>query len=140
MQRYLSKISGPLLDRIDIHIEVNPIPFEKLASKDSAEASSTIRSRVIRARTIQTQRFENHDGIHYNAQMQSSHIKKYCKLSEASFSLLEHAMEQLNLSARAYDRILKLSRTIADLDNDKDVKPHHISEAIQYRSLIDRFG
>lgn len=135
MQRYLSKISGPLLDRIDIHIEVNPIPFEKLASKDSAEASSIIRSRVIRARTIQTQRFENHDGIHYNAQMQSSHIKKYCKLSEASFSLLEHAMEQLNLSARAYDRILKLSRTIADLDNDKDVKPHHISEAIQYRSL-----
>ena len=135
MQRYLSKISGPLLDRIDIHIEVNPVPFEKLASKDTAECSSAIRSRVIKARAVQTQRFENHIGIHYNAQMQSSHIKKYCRLSDASLTLLENAMKQLNLSARAYDRILKLSRTIADLEPKKNVMPHHISEAIQYRSL-----
>jgi magnesium chelatase family protein len=139
MQRYLSKISGPLLDRIDIHIEVTPVPFEKLSDNRKAESSVAIRERVTRAREIQTARFEQYENVHYNAQMSTKQIREYCQLDEASLLLLKTAMERLNLSARAYDRILKVSRTIADLDNSESVGPQHISEAIQYRSL-DREG
>ncbi|MBE98941.1 YifB family Mg chelatase-like AAA ATPase [Flavobacterium coralii] len=139
MQRYLSKISGPLLDRIDIHIEVTPVPFEKLSDTRKAESSVEIRQRVTKAREIQTQRFAESDTVHYNAQMSTRQIREYCKLDSTSLQLLKTAMERLNLSARAYDRILKVSRTIADLDNAADIEPQHISEAIQYRSL-DREG
>ena len=139
MQRYLSKVSGPLLDRIDIHIEVTPVPFEKLSEERKGESSVEIRKRVTAAREIQESRFEEFENIHYNAQMGVKQIRKFCKLSEESKSLLKTAMEKLNLSARAYDRILKVSRTIADLANKKDISPDHIAEAIQYRSL-DREG
>lgn len=139
MQRYMSKISGPLLDRIDIHIEVTPVPFEKLADDRKAESSVEIRKRVTAAREIQTKRFETIENVNYNAQMSSKLIREYCVLDEASKELLKTAMERLNLSARAYDRILKVSRTIADLDNSENIISHHISEAIQYRSL-DREG
>ncbi|MGK0413843.1 MAG: magnesium chelatase family protein, partial [Polaribacter sp.] len=139
MQRYLSKISGPLLDRIDIHIEVTPVPFEKLSEERKGESSVDIRKRVTAAREIQSERFKDSENIHYNAQMTVKQIRMYCKLSPESLSLLKTAMEKLNLSARAYDRILKVSRTIADLANIKDISPDHIAEAIQYRSL-DRDG
>lgn len=139
MQRYLSKISGPLLDRIDIHIEVTPVPFEKLSDNQKAENSMTIRKRVTAAREIQSVRFEKMDNIHYNAQMNTKHIREYCVLNEASKNLLKNAMERLNLSARAYDRILKVARTIADLEASEEVNASHIAEAIQYRSL-DRDG
>lgn len=135
MQRYLSKISGPLLDRIDIHIEVNPVPFEKLSDENKAESSIDIRNRVINARAIQTERFKECEHIHYNAQMNTKQIRNYCKLSDKSLELLKNAMERLNLSARAYDRILKVARTIADLDNSPNIQEYHIGEAIQYRSL-----
>ena len=139
MNRYLSKISGPLLDRIDIHIEVTPVPFEKLSEERKAESSVDIRKRVTAAREIQTARFEAMDTINYNAQMSSKLIREFCKLDEASLLLLKTAMERLNLSARAYDRILKVSRTIADLDGSEKIISQHIAEAIQYRSL-DRDG
>ena len=139
MQRYLSKVSGPLLDRIDIHIEVTPVPFDKLSDDRKAESSVSIRKRVTAARAFQTIRFENFDHIHYNAQMNTKQIREFCALDEASKSLLKTAMERLNLSARAYDRILKVSRTIADLEGASTVVSSHIAEAIQYRSL-DRDG
>ncbi|ESU18932.1 hypothetical protein FCR2A7T_23380 [Flavobacterium cauense R2A-7] len=139
MQRYLSKISGPLLDRIDIHIEVTPVPFEKLSDTRNGESSVEIRKRVTKAREIQAVRFENFEHIHYNAQMSTKQIREHCVLDEISLQLLKTAMERLNLSARAYDRILKVSRTIADLEGSEKVAPNHISEAIQYRSL-DRDG
>ncbi len=139
MQRYLSKVSGPLLDRIDIHIEVTPVPFEKLSSEQKAESSVEIRKRVTKAREVQTKRFEEFEHIHYNAQMNTKQIRKHCKLDEPSKELLKTAMDRLNLSARAYDRILKVSRTIADLEGADIVTGVHISEAIQYRSL-DREG
>ncbi|AJR04103.1 YifB family Mg chelatase-like AAA ATPase [Siansivirga zeaxanthinifaciens] len=139
MQRYLSKISGPLLDRIDIHIEVTPVPFEKLSEERKSETSIEIRQRVIKARDIQTERFKDSEAVHYNAQMNTKQIRKYCQLDEASKALLKTAMERLNLSARAYDRILKVSRTIADLEGSAEIQGAHISEAIQYRSL-DRDG
>lgn len=139
MQRYLSRISGPLLDRIDIHIEVNPVPFEKLSDQQKSESSNAIRQRVIAARNVQTKRFENYQNIHYNAQMNTKQIRKYCKLDDASLELLKKAMLRLNLSARAYDRILKVARTIADLEASENIEQHHIGEAIQYRSL-DREG
>ena len=139
MQRYLSKISGPLLDRIDIHIEVQPVPFEKLAEERKGESSKIIRERVTKAREIQTQRFQNDEQVHYNAQMPVKQIRKYCILNERSMNLLKTAMDRLNLSARAYDRILKVARTIADLEDSGQIGPQHISEAIQYRSL-DREG
>ncbi|QTY28020.1 YifB family Mg chelatase-like AAA ATPase [Flavobacterium sp. CS20] len=139
MQRYLSKISGPLLDRIDIHIEVTPMPFDKLSEERRGESSAEIRERVTKAREKQAERFKDIDYIHYNAQMDVKQIRKFCELDEASKTLLKTAMEKLNLSARAYDRILKVSRTIADLENEDNISNAHISEAIQYRSL-DRDG
>ena len=139
MQRYLSKISGPLLDRIDIHIEVNPVPFEKLTEISQAESSIAIRERVTKSREIQSKRFTEYSNIHYNAQMGVKQIREFCKISSESFDLLKMAMERLNLSARAYDRILKVARTIADLEGVENISSNHISEAIQYRSL-DREG
>ncbi len=139
MKRYLNKISGPLLDRIDIHIEVSSVPFDKLSEERRGESSHEIRERVIAAREIQTKRFSMYNHVHYNAQMNTKLIAKYCVLSPASKELLKHAMEQLNLSARAYDRILKVARSIADLANETEINKSHISEAIQYRSL-DREG
>ena len=139
MQRYLGKISGPLLDRIDIHIEVTPVPFEKLSEERKGESSIVIRERVTKARKIQEVRFRKNEKLHYNAQMGVKQIRKYCKLDESSSELLKNAMERLNLSARAYDRILKVSRTIADLGLSEEITGDHISEAIQYRSL-DRDG
>ena len=139
MQRYLSKVSGPLLDRIDIHIEVTPVPFEKLSDERKSETSVEIRKRVTSARELQTKRFEESKIVHYNAQMNTKQIRKYCVLDDASKELLKTAMERLNLSARAYDRILKVSRTIADLEGSDDINGSHIGEAIQYRSL-DREG
>jgi len=139
MQRYLSKVSGPLLDRIDIHIEVTPVPFEKLSDERKGESSIEIRKRVTATRDIQTTRFIDSDKVHYNAQMNTKQIRKHCVLDDASKQLLKTAMERLNLSARAYDRILKVSRTIADIEGVEDINGSHISEAIQYRSL-DREG
>jgi len=139
MQRYLSKISGPLLDRIDIHIEVTPVPFEKLTEERKSESSVEIRVRVTKARAAQTERFKSSKIVHYNAQMNVNQIRTHCVLDIASKELLKNAMEQLNLSARAYDRILKVSRTIADLQGENEINETHIAEAIQYRSL-DREG
>lgn len=138
-QRYMGKISGPLLDRIDIHIEVTPVPFEKLSDAQKSESSHDIRTRVTKAREIQSKRFSETDGVHYNAQMNTKYIREHCALDQASLQLLKTAMERLNLSARAYDRILKVSRTIADLEGSESVESAHIAEAIQYRSL-DREG
>ncbi|MBN2609929.1 MAG: YifB family Mg chelatase-like AAA ATPase [Bacteroidales bacterium] len=135
VQKYLNKISGPLMDRIDIHIEVIPVPFDKLAEQRSAETSEDVRYRVIQARKIQLERFKDHKGIHSNAQMTPGMLKDYCVLTPESQSLLKNAMEKLGLSARAYDRILKVSRTIADLETSEGIKPYHVAEAIQYRSL-----
>ena len=139
MHRYLSKVSGPLLDRIDIHIEVTPVPFAKLSEEIKGESSIVIRKRVTKAREIQSNRFAAFENVHYNAQMSVKQIRTYCKLSDESKILLKTAMEKLTLSARAYDRILKVSRTIADLANAQNISPDHIAEAIQYRSL-DREG
>ncbi|WGK64106.1 YifB family Mg chelatase-like AAA ATPase [Croceiramulus getboli] len=139
MQRYLSKISGPLLDRIDIHIEVTPVPFDQLSEERRGESSVTIRQRVTNARVVQEKRFRESDTVNYNAQMTVKQIRKYCVLDEASTTLLKTAMEKLNLSARAYDRILKVSRTIADLAGEEQIQSTHIAEAIQYRNL-DREG
>ena len=139
VQKYLSKISGPLLDRIDLHVEVTPVPFSELIKPQASEVSKTIRARVIKARAIQSQRYKNDINIHCNAQMRTKDLKTYCSLNEASNSLLKQAMERLGLSARAYDRILKVARTIADLDNEINIETNHIAEAIQYRSL-DRDG
>ncbi|NIJ43774.1 magnesium chelatase family protein [Wenyingzhuangia heitensis] len=135
VKKYLNKISGPLLDRIDLHIEVNPVPFEKLSNEIPAESSKLIKQRVQTARDIQTKRYADKRNIHYNAQMDVKQIKEYCKLTTETKNLLKKAMESLNLSARAYDRILKVSRTIADLDNSENIESRHIAEAIQYRSL-----
>lgn len=139
MQRYMGKISGPLLDRIDIHMEVQPVPFDKLTDDRRGEPSNEIRKRVTAAREIQSERFNDFENIHYNAQMNVKQIRKYCQLNSESKTLLKNAMERLNLSARAYDRILKVSRTIADLEKSKEISQNHIGEAIQYRSL-DRDG
>ena len=135
VQRYLNKISGPLLDRIDIHVEVIPVPFRELSDEKKTEKSEMIRERVIKARKIQDTRYEEAKGIHCNAQMTSKQLRKICRLDETGQTLLKNAMEKLNLSARAYDRILKVARTIADLDSSEDIKSEHLAEAIQYRSL-----
>jgi magnesium chelatase family protein len=139
VQKYLSRISGPLLDRIDIHIEVVPVNYERLAGTTAAETSAKVRERVVRARAVQTERFAGADGIHCNAQMTSSMIRRHCHLDDTGAKLLRAAMELRGLSARAYDRILKVARTIADLDNSEYIRPDHLSEAINYRNL-DREG
>lgn len=135
IQRYMSKISGPLLDRIDIHIEVAGVKYKELSSDRSGEPSSAVRKRVIKARDVQLNRFKNVKGLYSNSAMGSKEVLEYCRLDSAGADLLKMAMTKLNLSARAYDRILKVSRTIADLDGTPDILPQHISEAIQYRSL-----
>jgi magnesium chelatase family protein len=139
VQKYLNRISGPLLDRIDIHLEVVPVPFEKLSDKRQTENSTEIRNRVTEARKVQEERFAANKGIHCNAQMTSKLLHKYCELDAACQALLKNAMEKLGLSARAYDRILKVSRTIADLEKSESIQTNHLAEAIQYRSL-DREG
>jgi magnesium chelatase family protein len=135
IQRYTSRISGPLLDRIDIHIEVPVVPFKDLSQMAPGEPSSTIRERVIKARQIQEERFKRHKGVYCNAQMSEKMIHLYAEPDEASLSMLRMAMERLSLSARAYSRILKLARTIADLDGSEKVQSVHIAEAIGYRNL-----
>jgi magnesium chelatase family protein len=135
VQRYLNKISGPLLDRIDIHVEVVPVPFRELSEEQISEKSEIIRQRVIVARNIQEERFKNSKGIYCNAQMTSKQLRQICILNDAGKILLKNAMDKLSLSARAFDRILKVSRTIADLEESPDIKTGHLAEAIQYRSL-----
>jgi magnesium chelatase family protein len=139
VQKYLNRISGPLLDRIDIHIEVVPVNYDKLADSGRTEHSSVVRERVVRARLIQAKRFESVKGVYTNAQMSSSMQRKYCQLDESGGRLLKTAMDIRGLSARAYDRILKVARTIADLGDSENINSEHISEAINYRNL-DREG
>jgi magnesium chelatase family protein len=135
VQKYMNKVSGPLMDRIDLHVEVTPVSFNELASTPNGEKSSDIRERVIKARAIQAERYQKTKGLFCNAQMSSSKVRDICKISAASGQLLKQAMEKLDLSARAYDRILRVSRTIADLENSSQIESHHLAEAIQYRSL-----
>jgi len=123
------------MDRIDLHVEVVPVPFKDLAERGTGELSQAIRQRVMKARKIQEQRFSENQDVHSNAQMSSKMLQKYCDISDAGRSLLKNAMERLSLSARAYDRILKVSRTIADLEESADIKTEHLAEAINYRSL-----
>jgi len=139
VQKYLNKISGPLLDRIDIHVEVTPVPFRELTRDRKSERSEDIRQRVVSARQLQAERFSGHEGVYCNAQMNSRMLQEICQITEEGKQLLKTAMERLGLSARAYDRILKVSRTIADLQSSADIKTEHLAEAIQYRSL-DREG
>lgn len=139
MQRYLSKISGPLLDRIDLHIEVHKVSYEELSGRAKGESSAEIRKRVVAAREIQSKRFLGMKGVYCNAQMSTRMVRKVCKLDDTGSGILKKAITSLGLSARAYDRILKVSRTIADLDKSEEIKSNHIAEAIQYRSL-DREG
>jgi len=135
VQKYLNKISGPLLDRIDIHVEVTPVPFEELSGARQAEPSENIRGRVEAARTIQEERFSQVEGTYCNAQMSTKALRNLCVIDSAGLNLLKIAMDRLGLSARAYDRILKVSRTIADLAESEEIKNEHLAEAIQYRSL-----
>lgn len=135
VQKYLSKVSGPLLDRIDIHIEVTPVNFEQLTDSRKSELSKNIRERVIRARDIQSKRFENNKEIYSNAQMSSTQVREVCQINTIAQNLLKTAMNKLQLSARAYDRILKVARTISDLAGSEEIKTEHLAEAIQYRSL-----
>jgi len=139
VQKYLNKISGPLLDRIDLHVEVTPVAFSELSSVSRSEKSENIRERVIKAMDRQSERYKDKPGVYCNAQMSSKMLKEICVITQAGSNLLKVAMERLNLSARAYDRILKVSRTIADLAGTDDIKVEHLAEAIQYRSL-DREG
>lgn len=139
VQRYLSKVSGPLLDRIDLHVEVVPVNFDQMVEERKNESSGEIRERVVMARELQAERFKEQESIYCNAMMPSNMVKDICTINEAGRTLLKTAMERLGLSARAYDRILKVSRTIADLAGTTDIKIEHLAEAIQYRSL-DREG
>lgn len=135
VQRYLNKVSGPLLDRIDIQVEITPVPFEKMAERTPGESSDAIRKRVINARKIQAERFANTSGIYCNAQMTSRQLQQYAQPDQQGLDLLRTAMTRLNLSARAYDRILKVARTIADLEESQDILSSHLAEAISYRNL-----
>lgn len=135
VQKYTNRISGPLLDRIDIQIEIVPVPFEKISENSQAESSSVVRSRVNKAREIQAQRYKASETVFCNAQMSSKHLREYAVPDAEGLALLKMAMSKFNLSARAYDRILKVSRTIADLDSSETIKTHHLAEAIQYRNL-----
>ncbi|MDM1293869.1 YifB family Mg chelatase-like AAA ATPase [Sphingobacterium sp. N143] len=135
VQRYLSKISGPLLDRIDLHVEVTPVQFDALSSSRSAENSDSVRNRVIQTRMIQKQRFEHYPEIHCNAQMSTKLTRDICHIDNSGIKLLKTALDRLSLSARAYDRILKVARTIADMEGSTIIENHHLAEAIQYRNL-----
>lgn len=135
VQKYLNKISGPLLDRIDLHVEVTPVSFDEISMEAKAEKSESIRERVVKAREIQNERFAEKDDVYCNAQMSSKMLRQVCRVDETGKQLLKTAMERLNLSARAYDRILKVARTIADLDASPNIESPHLAEAIQYRSL-----
>lgn len=135
VQKYLNRISGPLLDRIDIQVEVTPVPFKELSKIHNTEKSEFIRERVVKARQIQEKRFTGHQGVYCNAQMSSKMLRAYCKIDDTGLIILKNAMEKLGLSARAYDRILKVSRTIADLADSEDILTEHLAEAIHYRSL-----
>jgi magnesium chelatase family protein len=135
VRKYMNKVSGPLLDRIDIQVEITPVSFEKISDKVPSESSLKVRERVMKAREIQDRRFKNYDGIYCNAQMTSKMLHEYASPDETSLKLLKAAMERLNLSARAYDRILKVARTIADLEESELVQSKHIAEAINYRNL-----
>ena len=135
VQQYLNRISGPLMDRIDLHVEVVPVAYKDLSSKSSGESSAVVRERVVKARKIQEERYAEYPTIHANAQMTSQLIQKYCDLDEPCRNILKNAMNRLGLSARAYDRILKVSRTIADLDGSENIQTGHLAEAINYRSL-----
>ena len=133
--KYMNRISGPLLDRIDIQIEIVPVPFEKISEQQPAESSDAVRQRVMRARELQKERFAAHDGIYCNAQMDTKQLHQYAVPDADGLLLLKNAMQRLNLSARAYDRILKVSRTIADLEGNAHIQSHHLAEAINYRNL-----
>jgi magnesium chelatase family protein len=135
IQKYMGKISGPLLDRIDIHIEVPAVKYTELVGKSSGETSAQIRERVIKAREIQLKRFKGRKNLFKNADMQTREIREFCKIDPDGENLLKNAITKLGLSARAYDKILKVARTIADLAGSENIKPEHLSEAIQYRSL-----
>ena len=135
VKHYLNKVSGPLMDRIDLHIEVTPVPVSQLNKEGKAESSAAVRERVVAARAIQTERFKNNLGVHCNAQMGSKLTREYWRLTDECRNIMEMAMTRLGLSARAYDRILRVSRTIADLEASPDIKPYHLQEAITYRSL-----
>ncbi len=139
VQKYLNKVSGPLLDRIDLHVEVTPVPFKELSDSRSGEKSVDVRRRVVRARLLQQERYRKTEGIYCNAQMGSRQLRTICKISDDGYDLLKTAMEKLGLSARAYDRILKVARTIADIESSADIQTEHLAEAINYRSL-DRDG
>lgn len=135
VQKYMMRVSGPLMDRIDLHIEVPAVKYRELASRENGEPSGRVRERVTRAREVQARRFEGHPGLFANADMQSREIRQFCRIDDAGEELLKMAIQKLGLSARAYDRILKVARTIADLGCSNAVLPEHIGEAIQYRSL-----
>ncbi|MBQ7280473.1 MAG: ATP-binding protein, partial [Bacteroidales bacterium] len=135
VRKYMNKVSGPLLDRIDLHIEVTPVPFSQLSTMKAGESSATIRQRVIAARKIQEERYKGVAGVHCNAQMSSKLFRQYCVLDAECQERMKMAMEKLGLSARAYDRILKVARTIADLEGAENINVVHLSEAINYRSL-----
>lgn len=135
VQKYLSRVSGPLLDRIDIHIEVTPVSFDELSAARTAERSDVIRQRVIGARERQQERFSQDRDVYCNAMMPNNKVREVCQISSAGDKLLKTAMERLGLSARAYDRILKVSRTIADLAGTEEIKIEHLAEAIHFRSL-----
>lgn len=135
VQKYLNKISGPLLDRIDIHVEVTPVSYNELAAERVSEKSESVRDRVIKARMIQEERYAKNEGVHCNAQISSKQLREVCKIDDNGNQLLKTAMEKLGLSARAYDRILKVARTVADLEESTNIETNHLAEAIQYRSL-----
>jgi len=139
IHKYIGKISGPLLDRIDIHVEVPAVKYDELSTKKGGELSRSIRERVIKAREIQARRFLVRKGLYSNADMETKEIKEFCQIDESGAELLKMAMNKLGLSARAYDRILKVARTIADLAGGESIRSEHLSEAIQYRSLDRNF-
>ena len=138
--RYRSRVSGPLMDRIDLHLEVSPVPFEELSARRAAESSAAIRMRVLRARQVQARRFSGCRHVHDNAQMSMRMVRQFCELDAACRTIMKTALQRLGLSARAYGRILKVARTIADLSGSAAIRPEHLAEAIQYRSLDRSVG